>query len=278
MIRRRRLTALLVLAVAGFAFLEVVVGPASERARHGAEHREVAIDSKDVGQKLTTEVIVPSGGGEGRPILVFLHGRGNGPSSNVNEEMYDAIAAQGKRAPVVAFPDGGDHSYWHDRADGKWSSYVADEVIPRVAKETGADPRRVAIGGISMGGYGSFEVARSHPGRFCAIGGHSPAIFPEASASAPGAFDDAEDFAGHDVFAAGQSAPAPFLGVPIWLDAGTEDSLHTITQRFATELEANGADVSLHDTWPGGHDGDYWHSHLGAYLRFYATALAACGR
>ena len=24
------------------------------------------------------------------------------------------------RAPIVAFPDGGGDSYWHDRADGDW--------------------------------------------------------------------------------------------------------------------------------------------------------------
>ena len=33
--------------------------------------------------------------------------------------------------------------------------------------------------------------------------------------------------------------------------------------------------IRLH-TWPGGHDADYWHAHYGAYLRFYAQALASC--
>ena len=30
-----------------------------------------------------------------------------------NAEMFDAIAAQGKRAPIVAFPSGDEASYWH---------------------------------------------------------------------------------------------------------------------------------------------------------------------
>jgi hypothetical protein len=28
--------------------------------------------------------------------------------------------------------------------------------------------------------------------------------------------------------------------------------------------------------WRGAHEGDYWRAHFGAYLRFYAAALAAC--
>jgi hypothetical protein len=28
--------------------------------------------------------------------------------------------------------------------------------------------------------------------------------------------------------------------------------------------------------WAGGHEGAYWRRHYGAYLRFYARALARC--
>ena len=32
------------------------------------------------------------------------------------------------------FANGGDHSYYHDRADGRWGSYILDEVIPAAAR------------------------------------------------------------------------------------------------------------------------------------------------
>jgi poly(3-hydroxybutyrate) depolymerase len=275
-VRARRITALLILSLIAFLFLEMVVGPADERARHGAKLETITIDSRDTGRELDTKVIVPKDGGEGRPLLVFLHGRNGGPSDELNGSMYDAIAAQGDRAPIVAFPDGADHSYWHDRADGNWGSYVTDEVIPEVVDRFGADPERVAIGGISMGGYGAFDIARLHPGRFCAVGGHSPAIFAAGGDSPAGAFDDAGDFSRHDVFNDAASDPSPWRGLPVWLDVGTEDSLHTITGRFAAELEKDGAEVSLHEDWRGDHEGDYWRAHFGAYLRFYAAALARC--
>jgi S-formylglutathione hydrolase FrmB len=100
---------------------------------------------------------------------------------------------------------------------------VTEDLIPRVAKEFDADAERVAIGGISMGGYGAFDIARLNPGRFCAIGGHSPALWQSAGETAPGAFDDAEDFASHEVVGAAASAPGPFLEQPVWLDSGDAD-------------------------------------------------------
>ncbi|MBK5221204.1 MAG: alpha/beta hydrolase, partial [Thermoleophilia bacterium] len=73
------------------------------------------------------------------------------------------------------------------------------EVIPAVSRRFGTDPRRVAIGGISMGGFGAYDLALKHPGRFCAVSGHSPALWFDGSETAPGAFDDAADFERNDV-------------------------------------------------------------------------------
>jgi enterochelin esterase-like enzyme len=264
------------LLVAG---LELLVGPANERARHGASLEKVTVDSVAVGEGLNTEVLVPKGADEGRPrpLLVFLHGRGdNGGTSNLNEEMYDAVADQGERAPIVAFPDGGEHSYWHDRDDGDWGRYVIDEVIPRVAEDFDADADRVAIGGISMGGFGALDLARLNPGHFCAVGAHSPAIWHSGAETAEGAFDDVADFERHDVLEAAGEAPGPYVGLPVWVDAGNEDEFrNTGVDEFAASLRSAGAEISFH-IWPGEHNGEYWRSHYDDYLRFYSHALAHC--
>src|ERR687888_2185029 len=65
----------------------------------------------------------------------------------------------GDRAPVVFLPEG-DVGWWHNRAEGPWGSYVLREAIPAVLARTGADPHRVAIGGISMGGFGALNFGR----------------------------------------------------------------------------------------------------------------------
>ena len=127
--------------------------------------------------RLRETLVRPRGAAAGRPLLVFLHGRGMGEDGMLSRQMFAALAAQGDRAPDIVFPDGGDHSYWHDRHGAAWGRYVMNEVIPQAIKRLGADPSRVAIGGISMGGFGAFDLARLHPHRFCAVGGHSPALW-----------------------------------------------------------------------------------------------------
>jgi enterochelin esterase-like enzyme len=234
----------------------------------GIRVADVEVHSRAVHRDMAVKVVVPPGGGR-RPLLVFLHGRSGDEGSYVHEPFLNALKALGPRAPVVAFPDGDDDKYWHDRASGDWGRYVMREVIPQVTREFGTARRRVAIGGISMGGFGALDLARLHPRRFCAVGGHSPALWRTGGETAPGAFDDADDFARHDVVA----SPQRLTNIPVWLDAGNEDPFRPGDDAFAAALRSAGADASVH-VWPGGHDRDYWDAHWGDYLRFYATACA----
>lgn len=253
--------------------------PAEERARRGAGLEEITIRSDAVGRDLPVEVVTPDGEAPGRrPMLVFLHGRAvSGELASLHGEFYDALDDAGDRAPVVAFPNGDVASYWHNRADGDWETYVTDEVIPQVAKQTGADPNRVAIGGISMGGFGALDIARLHPGRFCAVGGHSPALWQSGGETAPGAFDDAEDFARHDVIGTTRNNPDTFAGAPIWIDGGQSDPFQPGIRAFTAALRSGGVPHSLHSP-PGAHEGDYWRSHWDEYMDFYADALRGCRR
>jgi enterochelin esterase-like enzyme len=243
--------------------------------QHGVRVIHFTVQSRLVGAHDEVVVVPPGTSGAGRPLLVFLHGKGAGrENSNLNASMFAALAPQGVRAPDIVFPDGGEDSYWHNRAGGRWSSYVLDEVIPAAVHLVGADPRRIAIGGISMGGFGALDIARLHPGRFCAVGGHSAALWFAGADTAAGAFDDAQDFAHHDVIAAAR-ASNPYGPLPIWLDVGTDDPFRAADVALAAELRADHAEVALH-VWPGGHEGSYWASHWSSYLAFYASALANC--
>ena len=120
-----------------------------------------------------------------------------------------------------------------------------------------------------MGGFGALDLARSGPGRFCAAGGHSAALWLYAGENAPGGFDDATDFARHDVMAAARA------GDPSERDAldrrgharpvprgGHDASAHT--------LKAHHAAVEFHVS-AGSHDHTYWERNWPAYLRFYAS-------
>ena len=232
---------------------------------HGANVESYEIDSRAVGRELAQRLVIPPDtDGKGRPLLVFLHGRNNDEETNLTGEFYAALADAGDDAPVVVFPYGGNDSYWHDRRSGAWGRYVVDEVIPRALRESGADPDRVAIGGISMGGFGAFDIARLNPSRFCAVGGHSAAIWTEAGQSAPGAFDDAEDFAKHDVVAAARAGT--FRPKSAWIDRGNSDPFVPGDDALADALG-----IESH-RYPGGHEREYWDAHWDEYLRFYTRA------
>lgn len=243
--------------------------------RHGAHVSHFFIRSRFVHARLRETLVSPAGASTGRPLLVFLHGRGLNEDSSLSKQMFAALAALGDRAPDIVFPNGGDHSYWHNRSGARWGNYVMDEVIPEAVKRLRADPSRVAIGGISMGGFGAFDLARLYPKRFCAVGGHSPALWTGAGQTAPGAFDNAADFGRNDVVRVARLHPKLFAGKPLWLDAGTADPFDPGDRAFVAALRSGGVKISVH-RWPGGHNGAYWHRHWKDYLRFYARALAAC--
>ena len=246
----------------------------------GARVLHLTIDSRFVHgampsmSSMPLTLVTPAGGGAHRPLLVFLHGvhrLGYDNNSQLTNQMFAALHALGPSAPDVAFPYG-DDSYWHNRADGAWASYVLDEVIPKALTVLGADPRRVAIGGISMGGYGAYDLARLAPSRFCAVGGHSAAIWTKYDDAEGGAFDNARDFARNDVITAAGMNPKLYGRAQLWLDVGTQDPYFQTTDgQLASALH-----IPLH-MWPGVHDFTYWNAHWSDYLGFYAHTLATCG-
>jgi predicted esterase len=228
---------------------------------YGARVVRYSLASRLLGRDLDEVAIVPRGDGA-RPLLVLLHGRHDphplswlipsrtGPESMLSNDLFAGLARLGPRAPVVVLLNGGAHSYYHDRRDGRFGSMILDEAIPDAVRRLGTKPGRIAIGGISMGGYGALHLAALRPREFCAVGGHSAALWESGGASAPGAFDDASDFARNDVF-------------------------HDADAAFVAALRHRDVRVAYH-VWPGAHTGSYWRAHMAAYLRFYASALAGC--
>ena len=229
-----------------------------------------ALQSKLMGRQLYEVLVTPAGGGEGRPLLVFLHGYGAAPIDMLSPAFLAALRRLGDRAPVVLLPQG-DVGWWHDRAEGPWGSYVLREAIPIALRRSGADANRVAIGGISMGGFGALDLGRT-PKRFCAVGGHSPAVprgSDDPAFDVSFAFDNDADFARHDLIGIAHKR-RPY-DTPVWIDIGNRDLLRPGAAKLARELRADGTDVTFH-VWPGSHDGRYWDAHFSQYLDFYANA------
>jgi S-formylglutathione hydrolase FrmB len=274
--RRRGVIWVGVLLVAAAAVVAVVA--ARKRSdRHGAKVESLRVDSKMVGRPLEQKVAIPVGGATGRPLLVFLHGRNSKPDDAFSDDFFAELDRLGARAPVVVGVNGGESSYYHDRKDGRWGAYVVREVIPAVLRRYKVDGARVAIGGTSMGGFGALDIARREPGRFCAVGAHSAAMWRSASEAPAGAFDNARDFARHDVYGKLRTDRRSYTRERMWVDVGHDDPFRPLNVAFVRLLKLRGIEVTWHQ-FPGGHGGGYFGSHIRDYLRWYAGQLERCAQ
>lgn len=259
--RATLLIALLALAGCGGASDEPPgTTPAAERT--GVEQRAVTLRSEAVGRTLTARVLDPRAAPDDAPLLVLLHGQGSSPDSMLLPELVEELERLGERAPVVLAPDGDESSYWHDREGGDWGRMVLEEAIPTAVHRFGADEGRVAIAGLSMGGFGALHLASHRPDRFCSVAAHSPAIFPRLpSPGSPfaGAFDGGADFERHDLI-----ERAPRIPRGTWVDIGDDDPFAPAVRRMVRRMRA-----PRYREWDGGHDFTFWLDRTREWLRFH---------
>ena len=201
--------------------------------------------------------------------LIALHGKGGDAASvmagGVEQGLAQLVDA-GLPAFAVVSVDGGG-SYWHKRASGEDSgAMVLTELLPMLGTQ-GLDTSRVGFLGWSMGGYGALLLgARLGPARTSAICAVSPALWKSYGATAPGAFDSADDWSANTVFG------LPALGsIPIRVDCGNSDPFYSATKDFVAQLPNPPAGGFS----PGGHDGGFWSAQLPAELNWIAPLLVA---
>ena len=120
-----------------------------------------------------------------------------------------------------------------------------------------------------MGGFGAFDLARFR--RFCAVGGHSAAMWRTGGETPQGAFDDAEDFARNDVLGAAAANPRLYGNAKVWIDVGTSDPFRSADTR-ARPAASRRALPPL----AGRTRFSYVEHHASKILGFYANALATC--
>jgi enterochelin esterase-like enzyme len=260
--------------VAGGAFVARQLRPVET---YGATIVSTQVHSDLLDRDLEQITVLPAGfrKADRRPLLVLLHGRGDSPAGRANGALMEALASAGDAAPAVLLANGGEASYYHDRDDGPWGSYVVDELIAVTVTRYGLNRSRVVYAGISMGGYGALEMVRASAQRQCGVAAMAPALWPSASQTPDGAFDDAEDFVSHDVYGAVADDPAALHGTPVFLVVGEDDPFAPITTRLADRLRAGPSKVEFH-TAPGGHDSAFWDAHAREVVAWAASRSARC--
>ena len=122
--------------------------------------------------------------------LESLHGRGGSHSTSFSDlhlgDVVDDVVRAGAHPFAIASVDGGDHGYWHRRADGTDAgAMVVDDLVPML-RERGLRTTRLGLYGWSMGGYGALLLTGKHLLRPRAVAVSSPALFASAELTAAG--------------------------------------------------------------------------------------------
>jgi enterochelin esterase-like enzyme len=201
-----------------------------------------------------------------------LHGRGDSHRTVFGSHAWDRFLAQAVAAGTAPFAlaavDGGDHGYWHRRANGDDAQQmIVTEFLPML-QQRGLRTSRLGLAGWSMGGFGALLLAERLGAEACAVVAvDSPALWVRAGDSASGAFDNRADFARNDVFA----GRPKLAGIPLRVAIGTSDPFYRATRTFVSGLAPRpDVDFSL-----GGHDLAFWRHSAPAQLRFLGAHLSS---
>ena len=147
------------------------------------------------------------------PIILFLHGRGERGSEGMWQTQVglpQQLRDHPERWPfIVVMPQCPLRHFWTDPE----MLQMALASLDQETKEFHADPYRTYLTGISLGGYGAWELAKDYPHRWAAVAIIAGGIF---WSYAPDRWREAATLPAEYARRIGR--------VPIWLFHGTEDS------------------------------------------------------
>ena len=219
----------------------------------GTELRDQTIKSTVLGRTMKYSVYLPKGYDKSKeyPVLYMLHGANgsnndwlNGGKINVNA----STAASDGTAPemIVICPDCGGDNFYCDNYNGndiKYMTYFFTEFMPTVENLYAVKKDRTsrAIGGLSMGGFGSLYYGLLHPEMFSYVYACSPATY----------IDGAPNL--YDLLSKADVSKLPGITIEI----GTEDFLFQSAGNFKQALDANKV-PNEYITRSGTHDWPFW--------------------
>ena len=129
------------------------------------ENKVYKFDNKRI-EKFNYNVFFPENFCEGMPMIVALHGAGErgDDHSKINIHGPARYASEGRRIDAVVVAP-------QCPAGFTWNMLTVElkELIDFVAGEYKVDPDRISLTGLSMGGFGTWEMGINYPGFFSAL-------------------------------------------------------------------------------------------------------------
>ena len=148
------------------------------------------------------------------PIILFLHGRGERGSEGMWQTQFglpQAVRDHPERWPfVIVMPQCPLPNYWTDPE----MMAMAMAALDRETAEFNGDPERTYLTGLSLGGYGAWELARLHPRRWAAVAIAASGVF---WSYAPERWQEASSLPAEYAHALGSTS--------VWLFHGLDDNV-----------------------------------------------------
>jgi pimeloyl-ACP methyl ester carboxylesterase len=186
------------------------------------------------------------------PVILFLHGRGERGSEGMWQTQIgiaEAVRNHPDRWPfVIVMPQCPQNAHWTDAA----MMELAMAALDRESAEFHGDPARTYLTGLSMGGYGAWELARLHPNRWAAIAIAAGGVFWSYE---PERWQEASTLPAEYARAAGRT--------PVWLFHGSLDAVVAPreSESMFDAFKASGGNIRLwiyqglkHDCWTRAYD------------------------
>ena len=232
------------------------------------------------------------------PILYFLHGLGENEQTLLQSGgwgLIEDLRRDHKVGDFLMVAPEGRGSFFINSADGRerYSDFFLTEFLPFIETKYRVIRERKSRGvtGLSMGGYGALRFAFAHPELFGSVSAQSPALMTESPRELDADLRDAGPLAkllgnvfGNPINIAHWNQNNPFLLArknqaqlriqAIYINCGQQDEygFAESAEQMHKQLLAEKIPHEFH-LYPGGHNAEYFLSHLGETIEFHWHAF-----
>ncbi|MCU1269380.1 MAG: hypothetical protein JWN74_674 [Acidobacteriaceae bacterium] len=234
------------------------------------------------------------------PVLYFLHGLGENEQTLLRSGgwgLIEDLRHDHKVGDFLMVAPEGRGSFFINSADGRerYSDFFINEFLPyieihyRVIRER----RSRGVTGLSMGGYGALRFAFALPELFGSVSAQSPALITESPRELNADVRDAGPLGtllgtvfGNPINVAHWNQNNPFQlvrknqlqirGQAIYVNCGQQDEYGFAAgaEQLHKQLLAEKIPHQFH-LYPGGHNAEYFLSHLGETIEFHWHAFSS---
>lgn len=224
-----------------------------------------------------------AGDGKTYPFIIMLHGWDGDETQWKKDADLQALANM--HDILLILPDGGYDGWWQDTdllPGRNYDSHIIKELKPWVIQtfSGSSNPQHHGVMGLSMGGYGAFLQAFTHPGEYAAASALS-GVMDILSRSekwglklALGNYTENEArWRSRDPISLVETLD-PANIPPLQLICGRDDFVFDDNVEIATKLKAAGFSIEFLEE-EGRHSHDFWKAHVNTSIAFIVSKMGA---